>query len=114
MALDKLRVELRETVNQSRNLADSIDGALVLLLDETQDISEIRAEICNKIIVGLQAQDRLEQRCKSIEQIIDLMSEASTQIAHATEAWSRLSLDELANPEMSGKGTTQSGEIEFF
>lgn len=115
MALEKLRVELRETIKQSRSMAESVDEALMLLMDETQDLTEVRSQICNKIIIGLQAQDRLEQRCKNIEQIIDVLSEnKNLQSADAKAVWSNLSLDELSKPELSGKGAAHSGEIEFF
>lgn len=115
MALNKLRVELRETINQSRAMAESIDGALMLLMDDKQDLSKIRAEICNKIIVGLQAQDRLEQRCQNIEKIINVLMESENPAtADAKQVWASLTLDELSKPELSGKGATHSGEIEFF
>ncbi|MCB1516606.1 MAG: hypothetical protein KDJ19_03175 [Hyphomicrobiaceae bacterium] len=115
MPLTRLRTELKETVRQSREMAEAIDAVLTMLLSDPGNNEQTRQSMSERIIVGLQAQDRLEQRCRNIEKIIDLLDQThSLNVADSQKAWATLELDELSKPELSGKGTEHSGEIEFF
>ncbi|MCB9992354.1 MAG: hypothetical protein H6873_01720 [Hyphomicrobiaceae bacterium] len=115
MPLARLRKELTETIRQSREMAEAIDTVLTLLLEDPDGSETTRKQMSDRIIVGLQAQDRLEQRCRNIEKIIDLLERSHSFKAVDNEtAWAALALDELAKPELSGKGTEHSGEVEFF
>lgn len=115
MPLARLRKELKETVRQSREMAEAIDGVLSLLLSNHDNVDAMRQDMSERIIVGLQAQDRLEQRCRNIEKIIDVLDQThSFNAADSQKAWATLELDELSKPELSGKGTEHAGEVEFF
>lgn len=116
MSLAKIRNELEETIRQSRAMADAVNDALTVLLDDSTDLDARRAEISRHIIVGLQAQDRLEQRCTNIERVLDYMANAqSLSLEEDNALWSTLSLDELANPNVTGKSAEEhAGEVELF
>lgn len=116
MALQKLKKELQETIRQSREMSEAISSALTLLNDPNFDRQDSLAQINERIIVGLQAQDRLEQRCANIERAINHIDMCPTCENQNSDAfWNVLSLDELANPDWDKeKVMAQSGEVDLF
>lgn len=116
MALDKLRKELEETIRQSRAMAEGVNEALTVLMDKAADLQGRRSEIANHIMIALQAQDRLEQRCANIEMVLDTLDLCPTCSSHNNdEIWGKLTLDELSRPDIDGRTATEhSGEVELF
>lgn len=117
MALRKLANELEETVRQTRQMADEINEALTMLTESHEECEDVRASVATRIIIALQAQDRIEQRCVNILQFVDKMLDRSEQIDEAlfADVWTNLTMDELSKPELSGAAARiPHGEVELF
>lgn len=117
MALQKLANELEETVRQTRQMAEEVNEALMLLMESAKSSEQVRAEAATRIIVALQAQDRIEQRCVNIQTVISHMLERSTSVDERQyrDVWRSLTLDELSKPELSGAAAKlPHGEPELF
>lgn len=117
MGLHKLARELEETARQTAEMVDGITASLLTLGDTSIDCNVARSTAIRQIVVALQMQDRIEQRCRN-------MAEAARMMAQLTDAsdttanegvWSALTLDELRDESLSGiAARTNSGEVEFF
>lgn len=117
MALQKLATELEETVRQTRQMADEVNGALNLLMESKATCETVRSDAAMRIIVALQAQDRIEQRCVNIQSVIRQMLERAGSVDEAlfADIWRGLTLDELSKPELSGSASKlPHGEPELF
>jgi len=117
LALHKLATELEETVRQTRQMASEVDEALMLLMESKDECAKVRADAATRIIVALQAQDRIEQRCLNIQAAIAMMMERSAGVDEKLfeDIWSSLNLDELSKPELSGAAQRlPHGEPELF
>lgn len=117
MALQKLAIELEETVRQTRQMADEVNDALNLLMESDGECETVRAEAATRIIVALQAQDRIEQRCVNIQGLVAHMLERASEVDETlfNDIWQGLTLDELAKPELSGAAAKlPHGEPELF
>lgn len=117
MAIQKLAVELDETIRQTRELVDSVTDALNVLMNKELSDKDARTTAINQIITGLQAQDRIEQRCTNITQAIEKLSQCTLKFdeSKCADAWQSLSLDELSKPEMSGiSARIPHGEVDLF
>ncbi|MCF6302134.1 MAG: hypothetical protein L3J13_02850 [Devosiaceae bacterium] len=117
MALQKLAVELDETIRQTRDLVTSINEALNMLMNKEFSDNDARRTATNQIMIGLQAQDRIEQRCANITTAIELLSKCTLEFDEkkCDHAWESLSLDELSKPEMSGiSARSPHGEVDLF
>ena len=117
MAIEKLAAELDETVRQTRDLVASMTRVLNILMDKDLTDSEARTNAKNQIIVGLQAQDRIEQRCTNITSAMTQMQKCKVSFDEESCAniWQNLNLDELAKPELTGISTRIShGDVDLF
>ena len=117
MALQKLAIELEETVRQTRQMADEINEALGLLMESDEPSDTVRSDAAMRIIVALQAQDRIEQRCVNIQSLVTHMLERASAVDETlfTDIWQGLTLDELSKPELSGAvAKMPHGEPELF
>jgi len=117
VAIEKLAIELEETIRQTRDLVASINTALEVLMDESIENSMARTDAATKIIVGLQAQDRIEQRCNNIKFAIEQIKHRTAHFDEDKSAfvWESLSLDELSKPEISCSAKDiPSGDCDLF
>jgi len=117
MSLERLARELDETARQTAEMAATISYALHHIGDAAPDSEAAREIAIQDIIIALQAQDRIEQRCRNLAQAVRALIASDRSIDHSRfdEIWSRLRLDELAVPEMSGiAARIDHGECEMF
>ncbi|UJQ93748.1 hypothetical protein [Mariluticola halotolerans] len=117
MSLERLAKELEETARQTSVMVEGITDALAVLAESRADADATRELVAQKIIVALQGQDRIEQRCRNMAEAVRHLVASDRNIDHARfdEIWAHLALDELAVPELSGiAGRTQSGEVDLF
>lgn len=117
MGLHKLARELEETARQTAEMVDGITASLLTLGDTSIDPNTARSTAIRQIVVALQMQDRIEQRCRNMADAARRMAELHAQIDDNTtkDIWSGLTLDELREDSLSGiAARTNSGEIEFF
>ncbi|HHG90341.1 MAG TPA: hypothetical protein ENJ90_07695 [Devosia sp.] len=117
MALKRLATELDETVRQTREMVVELNDALIALLDTTNSDAAARLDATQRLLVGLQAQDRIEQRCSNIISAIHQMDRTGLAFNEdeSDKIWENLSLDELSKPELSGvsaQGT--GGDVDLF
>jgi len=117
MSLERLARELDETARQTAELANGVSEALQTLADSNLSEAE-RCELASsQIINALQGQDRIEQRCRNMADAVRNLVASDRSIDHPRfdEIWSRLTLDELAVPELSGiAARTPHGEVDLF
>ncbi len=117
MALKKLAKELEETVRQTREMVVELNDALIALLDTTNSDAAARLDATQRLLVGLQAQDRIEQRCSNIISAIHQMDQSGLAFdeEESDKIWGDLSLDELSKPELSCASTQRSsGDVDLF
>lgn len=117
MSLQKLARELDETARQTAVLVDGINEALNILMDRNRPNEELRREAVRMIVAALQGQDRIEQRCQNlalaVRQFALLPPTAPDSVYD--EIWSRLILDELRVPALSGVAKNVSrGDVDLF
>jgi len=114
MSLERLARELEETARQTGEMAHEIYTAL----DSISAPGESAARgAVQQIVVALQAQDRIEQRCHNLAAAVRALIARDGAIDHAgfDEIWSGLKLDELALPEFSGiAARVTHGECDLF
>lgn len=117
MSLLRLAKELEETARQTGEMTSAIIEAIDHLDPPSEDAAVDRAEILKRMMVALQAQDRIEQRCRNLAQAVRGLVASDNSIDHPRfdEIWSTLRLEELAVPELSGIAAVEEhGECEFF
>ncbi len=117
MTLNKLAIELDETIRQTRQMVADLNDALTALLDSELSASQARTEATQRMLIGLQAQDRIEQRCSNINTVLYEMSkrDAAFDETRSDEIWQKLSLDELSKPELSGvSAQVSNGDVDLF
>ena len=117
MSLQRVARELDETARQTGALADGVTDALEVLSDRSLPAEEARAIAIRLIVSALQGQDRIEQRCHNMAiavRQLALLPATAPQSDH-DEIWSRLVLDELRIPSLSGVAARRSeGDVELF
>ena len=101
MSLERLARELDETARQTGEMAASISYAVSHLGEAAKGDEQAREHAVQNIIVALQAQDRIEQRCRNLARAVRDLVASDSAIDHPRfdEIWSKLNLDELAVPE---------------
>lgn len=117
MALERLARELEETARQTGEMVAGITEALAALADPTMSFEAAKAEATLRIIMALQGQDRIEQRCRGIADALRRFAEIPANAPESAfdEVWSRLSLEELAVPALSGIAKTGThGDVDLF
>lgn len=116
MGLHKLARELEETARQTAEMVDGITASLLTLGDTSIDCNAARSTAIRQIVVALQMQDRIEQRCRNMAEAARKMADLSDGDEESADGvWSSLTLDELRDEALSGiAARTNSGEIEFF
>lgn len=117
MGLHKLARELEETARQTAEMVDGITASLLTLGDTSIDCNAARSTAIRQIVVALQMQDRIEQRCRNMAEVARRMAEMQDSVSETSTqgVWSALTLDELRDEALSGiAARTNSGEIEFF
>lgn len=117
MGLHKLARELEETARQTAEMVEGIAASLLTLGDTSIDCDTARTTASRQIVVALQMQDRIEQRCRNMAEAVRKMAalteEGDTRINE--DVWSSLALDELREDALSGiAGRAKSGDVEFF
>ena len=117
MSLHKLAKELDETARQTASMLDGIAEALEVLSEGPLAKDPTARHAVEMIIMALQGQDRIEQRCHNMalatRQFALLPPSAPDSVYN--EIWSSLTLDELRVPTLSGIAAHQShGEVELF
>lgn len=117
MTLQKLARELDETGRQTAAMADTVTRALEVLSDASLDSGEARRVAARMIHAAIQGQDRIEQRCQNmalaVRQFALLPTDAPDSVYE--QIWSRLILDELRIPALSGIArNVSSGDVEIF
>lgn len=114
MGLHKLARELEETARQTAEMVDGITASLLTLGDTSIDCNTARSTAIRQIVIALQMQDRIEQRCRNMAEAVRQMADRSGE-AGDESVWSNLTLDELRDEALSGVAArAKSGEIEFF
>jgi hypothetical protein len=84
---------------------------------DQENSAQSREEAIKQIVVALQAQDRIEQRCTNMSQAVRRLIDSDQTIDHPLfdEIWAHLTLDELAVPELSGVAArVPHGEVDLF
>ena len=117
MAIEKLAIELEETIRQTRELVSSINEAMNVLMDKDLSDANARNTATNQIMIGLQGQDRIEQRCANILSAMEQMSQCTMIVDEkkCAHVWESLTLDELSKPEMSGiSARIPHGDVDLF
>jgi hypothetical protein len=117
MSLQKLARELDETARQSAAMVEGVMRALETLADDALPPEEQRRQAVAMIVAAVQGQDRIEQRCQNMALAVRQFAllPAGTPDAVYDEIWTRLELDELRVPALSGIAAhTQHGEAELF
>ncbi len=117
MSLERLARELDETARQTGEMAASISYSVNHLGEAAPGDEKAREDAILNIVIALQAQDRIEQRCRNLARAVRELIAFDRSIDHPRfdQIWSRLELDELAVPEMSGiAARVDHGECEFF
>lgn len=117
MSLERLARELDETARQTGEMAASISYAVNHLGEAAAGDEQTREDAIQNIIIALQAQDRIEQRCRNLARAVRDLVASDSAIDHPRfdEIWANLNLDELAVPEMSGiAARIDHGDCEFF
>lgn len=116
MGLHKLARELEETARQTAEMVDGITASLLTLGDASIDASTARSTAIRQIVVALQMQDRIEQRCRNMAEAARKMAEMSGAEQMDDESvWTNLTLDELRDENLSGVAArANSGEVELF
>ncbi|MGJ8529928.1 hypothetical protein [Maritalea sp.] len=117
MSLAKLAIELDETSRQTAEMVDKISEGLSILMDENRECQDARTVAIQQIIVALQAQDRIQQRCDNIANAARSMAELVevSEKLDGVDVWADLTLDELRKPNLSGiAGRAKHDDIELF
>jgi hypothetical protein len=117
MPLDRLATELEETARQTAEMVSGITEALAALSDDTMSPEAAKAEAILRIVIALQGQDRIEQRCRNIAHAVRQFAHVPHDAPEAAfdDIWASLSLDELRLVSMSGIAATEiHGEVELF
>ncbi|MFT6658371.1 hypothetical protein [Maritalea sp.] len=118
MSLDKLAVELEETARQTAEMIDKINDSLGILMNNSLGCQEARSTAVQEMVIALQAQDRIQQRCDNIAKAARLMAKVVDEISEKIDdkdVWSNLTLDELRKPNLSGiAGRAKHDDIELF
>src|SRR5690606_29931845 len=117
MSLHKLAKELDETARQSASMLEGIAEALEILSDSKLNKDASVRDAVQMIVIALQGQDRIEQRCHNLALATRQFAllPASTPQSVFDEIWSSLSLDELRLPALSGVAARQNhGEVDLF
>ena len=117
MSLQKLAAELEETARQTGAMVDGIFAALATLSDKSITSEAARTDAISQIVTALQAQDRIEQRCRNMAIAARHFAQmpASAPEAAYEAVWHSLTLDELRIPALSGVAkTVVSGDAELF
>ncbi|MDB5560612.1 MAG: hypothetical protein JWN11_30 [Hyphomicrobiales bacterium] len=117
MSLQKLARELDETARQTASMVEGIVAALGVLSDKSLPFDSAKTEATSQIVLALQGQDRIQQRCHNmalaVRQFALLPPNAPDAIYD--EIWSTLVLDELRVPSLSGVAVRPShGDVELF
>ncbi len=117
MSLQKLARELDETARQTDAMVGGINEALHILADTSLEREQAVRDAIHIIVVALQGQDRIEQRCHNMALAVRqfaLLPPASPDSVY-DEIWSTLTLDELRVPALSGIAAHSGhGEAELF
>lgn len=117
MGLQKLARELEETARQTAEMVDGITASLLTLGDTSIECAAARSTAIRQIVVALQMQDRIEQRCRNMADAARKMAEMADGANNPSsdDVWATLTLDELRDESLSGiAARTNSGEVEFF
>lgn len=117
MTMHKLARELEETARQSAAMADGVTQALELLADDTAACAEARKDAARMIVMALQGQDRIEQRCRNMAHAVRRFGllPPDAPASDYEEIWSALALDELRVASLSGVAAHGlHGEVELF
>jgi hypothetical protein len=117
MTLHRLARELEETARQTAALVEAVGEALEVLSNRQLDADPARLEAINMIVLALQGQDRIEQRCRNMALAVSQfdMLPPGTPEAIYDEIWGNLMLDELRVPSLHGIAAKSShGEVELF
>ncbi len=117
MSLKRLAHELDETTRQTKELVDGVIRALETLQDSKLPSKDANKRAISEIIIALQGQDRIEQRCSNMAQAIRKMIEHNSSLddEQFNEIWSHVTLDELAIPKLSGIASrVEHGEVDLF
>ncbi|GGF43458.1 hypothetical protein GCM10011321_37560 [Youhaiella tibetensis] len=117
MSLLKLAAELEETARQTAEMVDGVFHALATLSDTGITSEKARSEAISQIVQALQAQDRIEQRCRNMaiatRHFAQMPPTASEEALDAV--WHSLEMDELRINSLSGVARHVSGgDAELF
>ena len=82
MGLHKLARELEETARQTAQMVEGIAASLQTLGDQSLDCDSARSIAIRQIVMALQMQDRIEQRCADMARAArDLLESEGVTIA---------------------------------
>ncbi|KFL25812.1 hypothetical protein JP74_16785 [Devosia sp. 17-2-E-8] len=117
VSLLKLAAELEETARQTAEMVDGVFHALATLSDTAITSEQARADSISQIVQALQAQDRIEQRCRNLaiatRHFAQMPPTASEEALDAV--WHSLQMDELRINSLSGVAKrVVGGEPELF
>lgn len=113
MSLQRLADELEETLRQLQAMVDGVAGAVDLLHDPSLAPGDARAAAARRIVVALQAHDRIEQRCRGLAEAARGLAALPAATA-PDDIWRHLVLDELRRPAASPAPAGMPGEIDLF
>jgi len=117
MSLERLAKELEETARQTSEMVEGIAIAIDEMQSTEISCEAARDQAVRDIIIALQAQDRIEQRCNNMAKAVRkfVISDKSIDQPRFDEIWADLTLDELSVPELSGiAARVPHGEVDLF
>ena len=117
MPFDRLAVEIDETARQMAELVAGISGVLDILSDPDTGDAKARQMAATKILLALQAEDRIAQRCRDLAAFVrEMAAMGLTDIdPRINDLWARRTLDELRlSPKAKSDATYVSGEVDLF
>lgn len=117
MSLERLAKELDETARQTSEMVIGVTEAMTTLGNADIGSDAARSQAVTQIIIALQGQDRIEQRCRNMADAVRNLVASDRSIDHPRfdEIWAHLSLGELAVPELSGVAAREKhGEVDLF
>ena len=113
MGLEKLAREIEETARQTASMAEGVAAGLAILGDSALDAETARTRAAARIVIALQMQDRIEQRCHGIAKAARALAAQGAGAQGAV--WTEATMDELRDERYARRAPdTDPGDVELF
>lgn len=116
MPFDRLAIEIDETASQMADLVAGIASVLDTLSDPETGDANARQAAATQILLALQAEDRIAQRCRDLAAFVREMAQMGlTDIdPRINELWTRRTLDELRLAPGARASDHVAGDVDLF